>query len=94
MPIRTGVLVLQKLDPDELREAERAKFKERVDLAPYRDVLREASGGEWLKLDPQLAGLTPLALRKRVSLAAKSLGLDLQWGPARDGVTRVWFRLT
>jgi hypothetical protein len=94
IPTRDGVLILKRLSPDEAAEADAGRrWVGKVDLRPYQSILREASGGEWLALDPDAAGISALALRKRIHLSAKALKLDVQWARPKKGEPRVWFRL-
>jgi hypothetical protein len=94
VPTVDGVLVLRKLSPQQASEAEAGRhWRDKVDLRPYMSVLREASGGEWVWLDPKEAGISALALRKRIHLAGKLLKLNLHWAGTRKGESRVWLKL-
>jgi hypothetical protein len=86
VPTVDGVLILRKLNPAESREADGNRtWSGKVDLRPYIEVLRAAPGGEWVDLDVKEAGVTALALKKRVYLSAKQLGLNLHWAGKQNG---------
>jgi hypothetical protein len=94
IPTVDGVLVLRKLSAEQAREAEAGRhWRDKVDLRPYLQVLREATGGDWHWLDPKEAGVSAMALRKRIHLAGKHLDLNLHWAESKKGQTRVWFKL-